>query len=56
MSVLPSGVTTGPVEIDERRVEPEDDLVLMLGLERDRVVFHRGLDASLGDGWGASTQ
>ena len=35
----------GTGEVDERCVEPEDDLVLMLGFEGDRVVFDRGLDA-----------
>ena len=34
-------------EVDERCVEPEDDFVLMVGFESDRIVFFdRGLDAS----------
>ena len=47
---------TGRARLTSGVVEPEDDVVLMFGLERDRIVFHRGLDAPESSGWGASIQ
>lgn len=39
------GDADGTREVYERGVKPDDNLILMLGLQSDRIVFYRRLDA-----------